>query len=487
MATVVNLAWAGFIALGGLSIFAMAVAAFRRWPAIPLYCLTFFIVTVWDLPVKPPLAHAAGTTIHIEDAIIMTAIATVLANPSPFWKTVRPYNLAILVSILCVALSLINGIVTFGAATAFNEFRSFLYPLGIVAWFLNNEWRDEAGKRRLRRWATITGILVTAVGLIHWAMYGLGKADTFVVSAVSGQEMTSRPLTSDQALILVLLGFLMFWYWGTHKSRWYPILGVAFIGMAIVAQHRSVWVALAAALVPVVFRLRGLAATRFVVGIFWTGMILTIVLLSGVLESVVESILYSSQRTGTYLGRLSSWSTLVDMAVERGPYSVIFGEPFGFGYERREMRGFMINYAPHNWYVSILLRLGLVGLILFVWILLWAFVRLCRGRDRTAALGVFAAILVYMWNYSLSWQIGVLFALALVIAAEKPTKDPAPAPRPWKKLNKPDPMGVEQQLQRQLARMERQEARELDLSSSSVPPDGNVRQGRRAERTGPKH
>ncbi len=188
-------AWAAFLGLGALAAFGLAVAAFRKWPAIPLYCLTFFAVTVWDLPNKPPMAQVAGVSIHYEDVIISIVVATIAVKPTQFWKTVKPYGLIAVLSMACFGLSLINGIATFGPNTSVNEFRGFFYTVGMVAWFLNQDWLDDAGKRRFRRWCTVTGIAVSIAAATHIALYGLGKADSFVVSAVSGDEMTSRPLT----------------------------------------------------------------------------------------------------------------------------------------------------------------------------------------------------------------------------------------------------------------------------------------------------
>lgn len=426
--------WMMFLALGAAVVFALAVASFRKWPQIPLYCVTIFAATVWDFPVRPPLANIMGTSIMFEDAIIVTAIATVALNPAQFWKTVGPYNVVVVVSIICIAVSLINGLATFGPNTAVNEFRSFLYPLGMVAWFLNQDWMNDSRRHRFRRWVLVTGLAITVAGLIHIALYGLGQADSFVVSALSGEEMTSRPLTSDQAAMLALFGLLLFKFWETEKRRQYSYLGLVFIGLAIISQHRSVWVALAIALVPIALRLRHVAATRFVVGVIAAAVVGAMVLLSGAADGIVQPLIYSAQRGGTYLGRLDSWSTLVSMAFDRGAWSVIFGEPFGFGYLRPEYRGFMISYAPHNWYVSIFLRLGLVGLALFLCVIGWGFSRLWRGQDRVVAMGVFLAILIYMWNYSLSWHLSPIFAWALALAAH--TSPAAAALRPSQKPRK---------------------------------------------------
>lgn len=156
----------------------------------------------------------------------------------------------------------------------------------------------------------------------------------------------------------------------------------------------------------------------------------TIVILSGVLGDVVQSVVYSLQSSGTYVGRVDSWSSLLTAAFDRGYGSAIFGEPFGFGTSRIDSRGIMISYAPHNWYVSVFLRLGLVGLVLFLCLLVWAFARLARGTDKIVAMSVFLGILAYLWSYSMSWHVGVFFAWTLVVALQTiPRSAKLPMPR----------------------------------------------------------
>jgi hypothetical protein len=414
----IDMTYLALLGLGAAAAFAMVVAAFRKWPQAPLYCVTVFATTVWDFPNKPPLATVLGSSIHIEDVILLAALCSVAVNSEQFWKTVRPYKIIVVTSAICVGTSLIAGLITFGSNTAINEFRSFFYPLGMVVWFLNQEWTTLQAKRRFRRWAVVTGIAITAAGIMHVGLYGLGKADSFVVSAVSGEEMTGRPLTSDQAVMLVFLGILMFALKGREKRQWDSLLGLVFIIFSVVCQQRSAWLALALAMVPIVFRLRGAAGARFYVGIFFASLIAAIVILSGAAGDVISSLVYSLQSAGTYVGRVDSWSTLVNASFERGYGSVIFGQPFGFGYLREDYRGFMISYAPHNWYVSIFLRLGLVGLVLFMSLLVWIFLRLARGADKIVSMSVFLGILAYLWSYSLSWHVGVFFAWTLAVAVQ---------------------------------------------------------------------
>jgi O-antigen ligase len=58
---------------------------------------------------------------------------------------------------------------------------------------------------------------------------------------------------------------------------------------------------------------------------------------------------------------------LTDFARSAGPENWLLGKPYGSGYERIVL-GRLQEFSPHNYYVQLLLRLGSVGLLLFLWV-----------------------------------------------------------------------------------------------------------------------
>lgn len=75
--------------------------------------------------------------------------------------------------------------------------------------------------------------------------------------------------------------------------------------------------------------------------------------------------------------------------------------------------GVYIEWAPHNWYVSVYLRLGLFGLIVFAALLIIVLVRLLRIPE-TGPAAAFVFILTYCWAYSLTWYAAPFFRMGNV-------------------------------------------------------------------------
>ena len=402
------------IALGSFAMFALFVAATIRWPLIILYGVAVFALINWEFPLTPALVNALGMSIYPEDLLITAAIVGTVLRPHHAWRILSGVRPLVLVLALVTAASLISGFAIYGSA-AVTDFRAFLYPIGLTVWALNQPWTSPQWTARLTVWAKIVGIGLMLVLVFHVALYGLGAADSFVNSWLTGESRTNRPLISSQALLLACAGFLMFREAPTSRAsdRYY---GVVFIGGAILCQHRSVWVAVALAAAIVAVSLRGVPLARFLVAAFTVTVLALIVLLSGIAQPIVDSLVHSISSLGTLEDREASWMVLVQQTISHGPVSVIFGEPFGGGYFRlvddRE-----IHYGPHNWYVSIFLRLGVVGLAIFAWVLLVTLARLMRRRE-LAAVAVVATIAIYCWPYAISWYSCVLLGWAIVLAAQ---------------------------------------------------------------------
>lgn len=399
--------------VGGLAGFLLLSALVGKAPKVALYAITALTVIVWDFPKPLSVGSVGGTSVQVEDALIGAMVLTVLFRPQRFLSVVKPYLLAALVSGAAVAAALIYGMVEFGPS-AVNEFRSFLYPLAAVAWALNQDWANEAWQRVVRRWAIVTGLLLSLTAAWHAALYGLGKVDSFVRSVVSGVEQTGRPLTAGQAILLALVALYLL-QGLSQKSRGDIFWAAVFIGGVLVAQHRSVWIALAAGCVILFFKVHGAARARLFIGAFMAAWAAMLLVLAGVLDLFTEQLAYSVDNLGTYDARTTSWGALIDKTVTEGLGPVAFGSPFGSGYTRVE-NGAIVEWAPHNWYVTVYLRLGLIGLAAFLIMLLMILARLLKTKEVGAAAAVFVAILCYCWAYSLPWQIAPFFAWAMYSA-----------------------------------------------------------------------
>ncbi|MDQ0689850.1 O-antigen ligase family protein [Arthrobacter sp. W4I7] len=422
--------------VGGLTVFLLLSLQASKYPQIVLYAFTAITAAAWDWPILPAVGSVGGASIFPEDAVAGVMLLTLAFRPQRFWSAVRPYLPIVLVTVIAVAASLTWGVAIYGAG-GLNEFRSFLYPLAAVAWALNQDWASDAWQASMRCWAIATGLMLSLVAAAHIALYGLGKADGFVQSAFSGSMQTARPLTAGQAILVALCGVYLLHGLGskTRKGLGWAAL---FIGVTLVAQHRSVWIALAAALLVLFLKVRGAARARLVLAAVTVAFAVAILALSQTFNPLSNEFAEKAGGTKTYNDREQGWTALIGQNLEEGMGPTVFGSPFGTGWKRIE-NGVYVEWAPHNWYVTVYLRLGLFGILVFACLLAAVLWRLLRTRDVGTAAAAFALMLAYCWAYSLPYQIAPFFAWAMWSASKREARQveeipPLPAALPiWVK------------------------------------------------------
>src|SRR5262249_23772868 len=123
--------------------------------------------------------------------------------------------------------------------------------------------------------------------------------------------------------------------------------------------------------------------------------------------------------------RLLATQILIDEQDAKGTSAVLLGQPFGSGYTRRSTSGEIETFAPHNYYVLLYLRIGLIGAACFVIALLRGLRISLRRRD-ARAVAWSAGLMTYALAYNLPMYVGPLLAVALTatVVAEAASGQP---------------------------------------------------------------
>ncbi|MEO5314983.1 hypothetical protein PV772_12830 [Pseudarthrobacter sp. CC12] len=146
------------------------------------------------------------------------------------------------------------------------------------------------------------------------------------------------------------------------------------------------------------------------------------ILLTGqFLPQIVADLSAAATDSGTYDARVRSWINLINQSTDSGLSGIIFGQPMGIGFGRFEGVGRWVEFAPHNWYVTMYLRVGVLGLGMLIVFLLGVAARVLSNRRNMAALAVVVAVLVYGWSYSWPWYICLFFGWAVCQYRDQPT------------------------------------------------------------------
>lgn len=291
------------------------------------------------------------------------------------------------------------------------------------------------------KWLLPLAIALSCVAIYRWTMGAMdeqfqGELDRLITTGVSFRVIWAAPT------FMIAMAMLVAIYYAITDRRkfgyWFWVL--TFGMMVLVLQHRSVWAAALGGVGVLVFLL-----TRHPTGkvgkVLFLGFALLAIVAIGLtsLKGVSESVQMQSSRVfstteGTFAGRMEGWQSLLKNWLGSGsPTMYLVGKPFGSGYSRYSSNfgGHEIGYVPHNYYVHLLYRGGLVGMLCFLWVVwfgvraIWA--RIKQGDDfAPLQLAMTIALLVFYIPYGVAYDQILIVGLLLSVIA--PPRKAAPLP-----------------------------------------------------------
>lgn len=260
--------------------------------------------------------------------------------------------------------------------------------------------------------------------------------DRFITTGVAYRVLWVTPTFM---ISVAMLAALFYAASDQRRSGYWPLV-LIFGAFVLVLQHRTVWATTLAGLGTLgllLSRARTGSGLQMVALCLGLGVLVAIMStgLQGVSGSIQEQAERAVSTGGTfYGGRVMSWLPLLQEWVGSGsPTTYLLGKPFGSGYERytTEYAREAVTYQPHNYYVQLLYRGGLIGLVAFLWTLAQAFRSL---RQELAAGAVFAPLLLalltclalYYVPYGVSYDHTIF--LGLLLGAITRNRSPKSAP-----------------------------------------------------------
>jgi O-antigen ligase len=256
----------------------------------------------------------------------------------------------------------------------------------------------------------------------------IGRLANIIPHDASAQQLYLRVLPAGAVLFLlysfvfILLNQLSGNPIKLHTSAKY--FGFACIALVLVTQHRSVWLAAFVAMALILLIFRKTILSRIVpYGVTFLVIIFVILFMTVSNESkIVQHIsnrltaFYNPLSDETSAFRLTTWKAQLS-DIQSHP---VLGSGFG-GYYRWTYRGHTKHTSPHNLYFDILLKLGVIGLVLYLLFLSNVIINLFFHTiglgDRDVVLKYFLISVIatqfYFFAYSIDFIQCVLFGLAL--------------------------------------------------------------------------
>lgn len=306
------------------------------------------------------------------------------------------------------------------------------YRTHFAAWagaaYLATFTQDERFIRRLLLAVQFIAFGMMAVAVYRWVgsvidMRFAREVDFFITTGVPFRVLWVAP-----TFMIALAMLTSIFYAATDQKKggdW--LLVMLFAAFVLVLQHRTVWVAGMGGVGMLAFML---SKARAGVGMKMAAAGIGLIVLVGVLATSLQGVSGSIQsqaekavsKGGTFQGgRVSSWTVLLkDWATSGSPVTYLVGKPFGGGYDR-----YLSAYAteavhnqPHNYYVHLLYRGGLIGLGAFLWVMWHAAAAVRRqlaGGDAYAPLlmAILTALLLYYIPYAVSYDHAIFLGLLL--------------------------------------------------------------------------
>ncbi|MFE4834873.1 O-antigen ligase family protein [Arthrobacter sp. NPDC056691] len=403
------------VAVTGLVALAMVVWHVRTWPALGWILVGLGAVLNSDAAPKALFA-IGGTNIFAEDAVVGVLLLAALSRKIGIRTGFGGKLFLPATTCFLLLFSLVLGYAVYGIP-AIVEFRPFLYFVGTLVWATSLDWSSVTTELHVRRFFYVCGWGITVVALINLAKNGIASSSDMYIDS-DGTYRTLRPLVASQAALLAVAGVFVLHDWGRQRGGLRLASGAVFIVVAIIAQHRSVWTALAAGVLILAIssdlRVKRRLSIVSVVGAYLVVMLAISGVLDGVFQSLMNSVDAITANKSTLEDRTSGWESLVADSLNSGPAAVLFGQPFGTGYLRIGPTGQVQTYAPHNWFVSIYLRSGLLGLSAILVVLAGAWKRLFGMRSVWA--GLILCLVVFAMAYSVQWFLAALIGGAIAMS-----------------------------------------------------------------------
>ncbi len=396
------------VAFTVLVVFAVAVEWLRRSPHVGLWLIGLTLISLWEVPSPPALVQLSGISVYPSDVITTLFFVVGVLELSQLRANLGGLFIPWVLFGVLIAVSLLRGVGEFGPGTAFNEARTPLYFFFAMTWAL----AVRPDRLKLHTFSLVLGWALVIVASYHIARYGIGTAAS-TISLGDGVIRSGRPLIASQTFALLLCAATALSSPGKVRSQSATVSALVFLGVVVLAQHRSVWTAgLMGVAAVAIWSGRRLARKRAMVPLAVGAWLLLFGWTSGILSG--SEYVESAADTGTFEWRTSSWQALISRSISSGSAVVVGGNPFGTGNLRRLSNGGWTAVSAHNWYVEIFLRLGIAGVITLIAVL---FVALAKSRWAPSLWAfVVAAVAGFGWAYSVEWYVAPWLGAAIAVS-----------------------------------------------------------------------
>lgn len=402
---------------------AVALAYVHAGWGVALVVLAFLVDAFSNVSV--PLVTLGPIQVYFTDvAMVVVAAAMAFRLAQLAGRSRLPAALLALLGLAVVfSISFVRGVIEFGPQPPGVEFRRYLGFLAIGAYLVTFRPGRERFRAILWIWVAAAYVLC-ALTLYRWGL------------AVMAGEVGRLRVVGARETLMIAQAMLMCFHLVLVRDagRFLRWSAAVFLPFVILLQHRTTWVLLLVAVVVMAAR-EGRLRARLAAALAFGGVAGTVGALVLYGDQSSEVLAESASQGSTFVWRLLGWRALLQEHVV-DPVATLIGEPFGAGFVRfLPELGYTVDVTPHNFYVTVLLRGGLIALTCFAAL----YLLMLRDTGRAARLlpethlgfrSAYVLILtqlVFFLSYDPHHEQGIVLGIALALASTAPESAPDPA------------------------------------------------------------
>lgn len=423
-------------------IFAVFACAAGWLAAKPVHAAAVLLGMIVLEALHLPLAVNVGLSLYPEDLFFFILLTACLIRFCLFARLKTVPLAWWLLGMIQLGLA-IWGIKVFGTAAGV-EARIPFYLWITVVFFASVRWSDRMVSRVLDWWI-VCAVCLGLLAVYRWVNSAIDPRYAEEIMAFDTTGVRFRVISSSSTLVIAVASIILSFriLRGKLPIALWPLLPFQ-LATIVILQHRSVWVSLFVGIACLLLTKSGAGQRlRSAAGFGMLVVPLVLALALPADNSVVASVKESAEHAvsleeGTMVARVVFWDELLKKWLGSGSaVTYLVGEPSGSPYHPWEADdGTILDMFPHNHFVHLLVRGGVLGLLATVWLFasVWraALVRTRRAEQYWAQLflAVLSAFFAYCIPYNFSYNGGLFLGIAIAyLRSEKPARVSVAPPR----------------------------------------------------------
>ena len=308
-------------------------------------------------------------TINQNDPIVFILLIAVIIRilKKRVFNLITPYQrVFLLLFVGLVFLSTMTGYFKFGEG-GFADARRYFIVIAPLLYFASFKYSIK-NLQNLGNIIILSAVLSSLGGLVKWLFWGFSIGSSIESVNYTDIRRELGISTTGIILLIALIIIVIKLIRDQHNQILKLFLLSLFLGMIVLLQERTLWFITLFMMIYFLLRYKG----KFIVTIIPVLIALLILSLSLYIFNVLHlrqtfSGIFSAFKTiqgpnSTFSWRVEGWLALLK---NLSWYKYVTGSAFGSGYERLVM-GQIVNYNPHSFYVTNIVRIGLFGLFAYV-------------------------------------------------------------------------------------------------------------------------